>query len=124
MTCVWDAVCARLVDGERLRVFGVERRSPRGLVAWLQRVAGPTPGVTVNGMAVTPQQQAENTARVRAIRNIEDGYDCSAFDPVLILLAYTLRWHLRHLYAGSVIEYASSRPLRAVTLHSTRSHAY
>ena len=124
MSCFWDALAARLTDGERLRVFGVARRSPDGLLAWVRRVAGPTPGVRVNGALVTPQQQTENTDRIRAITGVHNGYDCSGFDPVLILLAHALRWRVVHAYAGALIHYDPPLPLRTVRLSSSRSHAY
>ena len=81
-----------------------------------------TQQVTVGGHVVVEQQLREGVERLEAIDGVHNGYDCSAFDPLLIWFASRFGWRITHQFAGTTIRYEPKTPTRHVCFHASTSH--
>ena len=127
MTCVWDALHARMDVAERT-LLGVHpqysaERLLTGIKAMAPRCMHAQP-VRVNGEQLSAQFLREGLTRLMEVTEVRNGYDMSGCDPLLVLMSAMLSWHIRHTYAGTVIEYAPAKAVRQVQFGSSRSHFY
>lgn len=67
--------------------------------------------VMCNGELAGEQQRDDNYRRIKAIRRINSGYDCSACDPLLLLISHIYHVDIVHKFNGVLIryEYAGER---------------
>lgn len=56
--------------------------------------------VTCDGVVPTEQQYNENMGRIRELTTVNDGYDMSAFDPLLFLVCELYKTSIIHTYNG------------------------
>ena len=125
MACFWRSLLLGLrpSDFEGLGIRSPPR-TPRQLIEVLVKNAAPAP-VTVNGCATTPQQIRENLEAVRSLQDFDPslGYLCSAFDPILCLVAHLFSVDVDHVLSGTKMTYrASPTPAARLVLASSVGH--
>lgn len=125
MTCVWDALRAKIRSDDLRNILGVQHSSAHNLVAALKNKNISTRGVRWQGTELKGQELEENMKWIEAhdIRTISSGYDCSTADPYLILVCFLLKIKIVHSYMNHQIVYEPPGPPR-YTLHfqNNRGH--
>ena len=109
MTCVWDAIIQSLNNNEKEKIFsGGKGINAIGLVEYFQENNIETTNVEVNGEKISKKQMSENIERINCINKncLGNGYDCSTFDPILILLCELLKIDIEHKYLNNIIKYS------------------
>lgn len=80
-------------------------------------------GILWNNHHVTHKQRKENYERICNIVNINDGYDCSSFEPLLFLIAKLYNVSIIHYLCNNKIEYINKcYKTTIITFHSNKSH--
>ena len=54
--------------------------------------------------------------------SINNGYDCSTFDPFLLLITELFQLEIVHLYCGNNILYKADNPRKKILFYSNRGH--
>jgi hypothetical protein len=127
MTCVWDALHARMDAAERALLGVHPQYSPERLLTGIKAMAPRcmhAQPVRVNGEPLSDQFLREGVARIMEVTEVRNGYDMSGCDPLLVLVCAMFSWHIKHTYAGALIEYAPERAVRQVQFGSSHSHFY
>ena len=109
MTCVWDAIIQSLNNNEKEKIFSAGKGiNAIGLVEYFQENNIETTNVEVNGEKISKKQMYENIERIKCINKncLGNGYDCSTFDPILILLSELLKIDIEHKYLNNIIKYS------------------
>lgn len=113
MTCVWNGLIQKL---------GL-KMSPNQLCDRVKAENIKTESMRWNGMTLSEIQYAENIERIKNIDNIEYGYDCSAFDPLMFLVGELFKKSIIHYFNGVKIEYTNCNyPSETIVCHSDRTH--
>lgn len=123
MTCVWEG----LMEGLRKYKLIEQRTKLDTFVQHIKKNNVRVSSVTCNGQLLTRQQIEENYDRIRSIKKISNGYNCSACDPLLILICYIYHINIVHKLHGHAIEYcihnsADSHVLRTLFFGSDDGH--
>lgn len=120
MSCFWRGLIKKL----RQKDFINKPKTPEEFLAFLQRHNEPTPDVLINGRSPTKKQMIENMKWVSLINQTNNGYDCSTFDPVLMLVCHLFNVKIIHHYNGiNIIYQKSSSPARAsIRVFSNTNH--
>jgi hypothetical protein len=121
MTCVWDSLRKALKIDHKVT-------SPR-FCEWLILHNSLTVDVTVNDEKITSKQLEENFMRISALEpdKIGEGYLCSTFDPLLILVCQLFKITIIHNYLRKhQIIYRNSKNTtnKTITIHSDKGHAW
>jgi len=109
MTCVWDSIINSLNEDDKKKIFPNGKSiNACGLVEFFQENNIETKNVVVNGEKITKKQIEENIERIKCINKncLGNGYDCSTFDPILILLCELLKIDIEHKYLNNIIKYS------------------
>ena len=56
--------------------------------------------------------------------NINQGYDCSSCDPIMILLSELFNITIHHNFNGNIIKYTYIEPRKTINYKSNQSHFY
>ncbi len=115
MTCVWNALLAKIQSSDLRTLMGVNNNpTPRELVRSLKAKNCATVGVKWQGTALTRQQISENMKWIENhdIGTIGNGYDCSACDAYIILVCFLLNAQVHHQYLNTRIVYDPPGPSR------------
>ena len=145
MSCFWDAILTGLQHlgfRDELKALNPTRRPvthARALISLLQHLNRRTTSVVWNG---TILQDREHTAHSAHVRDFEadtrtydrrlDGYQCSACDPFLFLVAEIFRINVEHTIGGvdgktAKMVYSVGEPrgvLRMTSSSSTRDSGH
>ncbi len=78
--------------------------------------------VSVNGVKPTLIMQRENIKRINEIKDTNNGYDCSSFDPVLMLICKIYKVNINHNFNGTLIKYTMKTNNKEIVVHSNLSH--
>lgn len=75
---------------------------------------------------LTQQQKQENFQAIQELKpsSVNNGYDCSTFDPVLFLVSELYYVNIDHYYNSNLIQYIHKDGTRKITLHSNRGHLW
>jgi len=95
MTCVWDGIIKKLtlkMSALDLYQFVLYNNTIVNNILW-------------NGNELSHKQKIENYDRIKEIKNIQNGYDCSTCDPLLIFIAWKYEIDIIHYYNGVTIYY-------------------
>jgi hypothetical protein len=124
MTCFWVGLLNHLSSDDLLRLGTDRRPSENEFVRLLQNHNRFTPDVTWNGQALSAKQLDENKDGVAAIQPqlINQGYDCSTFEPVLFLLADLLQVTIIHNFNGTLVTYQTGTGQRVFRFASDHGH--
>ena len=115
MACFWIALSRELKN--------IISLSPNDLMLYVKSHNTLTPNVRCMNKPITKQQQKENQERIKQINTISNGYLCSAFDPVLILLTELFNLCIIHHYANNIIAYTHTKQTKhIIELRSNRNH--
>ena len=95
MTCVWDGIIKKLslnMSSSNLHQFVLHHNTIINNILW-------------NGIPLSEKQKIENYDRIKEIKNIQNGYDCSTCDPLLIFIAWKYDIDIIHHYNSNAIYY-------------------
>ena len=95
MTCVWDGIITKLslnMSASDLHQLVLHNNTIINNILW-------------NGFSFSEKQKIENYDRIKEIKNIQNGYDCSTCDPLLIFIAWKYDIDIVHHYNGITIYY-------------------
>lgn len=95
MTCVWQGL---------IKALDLKTK-PDAFVKYCKSHNTPVRNIQVNGQVLTESQIRENQQHIENINNIENGYLCSACDPILILVAHLFNTIIIHQFNGTIIQY-------------------
>jgi hypothetical protein len=101
------------------------RMDPLHLLSFVQEHNIPTKNILWNGQELTKQQYKENMERIKEIKPdlINNGYDCSSFDPLLFLIAELFETCIVHNYMKTQFIYYNRKfPHKSIIVHSNSRH--
>ncbi len=115
MSCFWVGLISALK-------LGVQ---PASLIQTLKDRNTETKRVTWNGATLKNRMFAENKAWIDALdaKTVNNGYDCSTCDPVLLLVSELFDVSIYHNYNGTNITYTNKdHPGNVIHVRSDRGH--
>ena len=114
MTCVWDGLIKALH----------KKCTPQMFVIYLKKNNQYTPNIICNNGKLTQNQMVENFNRINEIdiNKLRQGYDCSAFDPVLFLCSHLFNVNIIHEFHRVKIEYYNPLARQTIKVYSNRGH--
>ncbi len=85
-----------------------------------------TTNVLCNDIELTKKQYEENFERINKIKKINNGYDCSSCDPLLLLICEIYEVNIIHHFNGITIKYLNKKCLHKKSIHvsSNSSHFF
>jgi hypothetical protein len=112
MTCVWDALIAKIPREDMRTALGITQPTAHTLVSSLKSKNCATVGVRWQGNALTQKQMEENMKWIEThdITTIRNGYDCSSCDAYIILVCYLFKVKIHHQYLTTQIVYDPPGP--------------
>tara|TARA_B100000401_G_C52803978_1_gene720140 strand:- start:98 stop:391 length:294 start_codon:yes stop_codon:yes gene_type:complete len=92
MTCFWDGILNTLTNDD-FEKFNKKTRN----VIW-------------NNEKFSKKQLDENFTHIKDFdyKSIRNGYDCSTYDPFLILICELFKVNINHDYIGNMIKYKNT----------------
>ncbi len=118
MSCFWVGLIKALHDLNLLKNI-----TPIHFLKIIKIFNKKVSNVTCNGEKLTSKQKQENYDRIVEITTINDGYDCSGCDPVLILICHVYNIDITHKFNGTIINYAyTCNSNHTITIHSNKTH--
>ena len=112
MTCVWNGLIQKL----NLLI------SPNQLCDYVKTNNKITENVVVNDQTLTEIQQKENCERIQNISNINNGYDMSTCDPLLILISELYEVNINHIFNNCNILYKNIKANKNINVYSNSHH--
>lgn len=112
MTCVWNGLIHKL----NLKI------SVCDLYEKIKNENKITENITINGVFLTEKQKKENYERITNINNINDGYDMSTCDPLLILISELYKVNIIHKFNKYDILYVNTQAIRNINVYSNNYH--
>ena len=110
MSCFWDAILNRIQEEDKKKYFNIFNMSltPHNFVVILKEINKKTNNVLWNNEELTEKQLNENKECIDNYdkNSINNGYDCSTFEPILFLLVEYLNITIHHEYNKNVIIYS------------------
>ena len=99
MTCVWNGLINKL----KLNI------SVYNLYEKIKKENKITENVIINNQVLTENQKKENYERISNINNINNGYDMSTCDPLLILISELYEVNITHTFNKCKILYVNTK---------------
>lgn len=110
MTCVWDGLIKKLkiknMDAYQFSSYVVKNNKYTLNILW-------------NDTELTENQREENFQRIKKIKKIKNGYDCSSCDPLLLLICELYEVNMLHNFNGTQITYTNVKCQRKNPIHVT-----
>ena len=116
MTCFWRGIIAEIDSESFKNIFGYTKSlktSPEEFINLLKSQAVLTSQVKWNGSFLTHKEMKENFEHIKSLdtRLINQGYDCSSCDPVLLLICQLSKRNIEHNYLQKyLIKYQHANP--------------
>lgn len=110
MTCFWDGIIQSLLKNKIIP--NNSSKKPIDFVKYLKEHNKKTINVTCNNEKLTDKQLQENYEHINQLKieNINQGYDCSTFDPFLFLVSQHFQVDIIHRYCNIPIKYTYTLP--------------
>jgi len=115
MTCFWNGIMKSLDI----------RSSPLEFAKMLKNKAVITRDVTWNNTEISEKQLDENYQRVinLDLNSINNGYDCSTFEPFLFLVSQVFQVDIKHHFMNNILYYKNKiRSIKTITVYSNIGH--
>lgn len=114
MTCVWKG----LIESLDLRI------KPDNFLMELQEENTETIDMLYNGKPLTKQNYMENIERINSLtsKSIRGGYDCSACDPLLLLVGQIYSVSIEHTFVGKTFQYTNVKSNQKIKVESDEGH--
>lgn len=121
MTCFWDGLLKGLIYHKLIET----NSNYNNFINYLKKKCNRTnQDIRVNDMKITPKQKIENILHIKNLitSKINQGYDCSTFDPVLIIVCDIFSVNIIHKYRGTNIRYECNNSIDTIYFCSNQSH--
>ena len=113
MSCIWIG----LINALKLKI------TANDLLLYLQKNNKETKNVLWNGQCLTTKEHKESISRIKSINSVNEEYDCSACDPLLLLIAELYNVSIIHNYNNSIIKYENiDYPNKYIIVYSNFFH--
>lgn len=118
MSCFWSGIIQGLKNNTL-----IEDVSITNLIKYLKENNNNV-NIICNGEQVSDKQCEEIKEHIKSLSdlNINNGYDCSTFDPVLLLICELFQISIIHKYNGVIIKYDHPKPIKQITYQSSSNH--
>ena len=125
MACFWNGLIKMLLK-EELISRKIDAEHLLSIVKYFndQNMQRRRHTVEINGKCPTKKQMMENYHRIMYINSVNDGYDCSSFDPVLIIICEIYRVNIEHDFVGNVVTYFRKKNKKTIKVFSNKEHFY
>jgi len=125
MSCFWDTLINKINKNDIHNVLKIDNINPTNFAKELIKKNKLVNTILVNNKETTKNQQKENYEHIKDydISTINDGYNCSTFDPFLILISDLFSITINNNYDNNLIIYkpiAHSRYI--IELKNNKSH--
>ena len=127
MSCFWDTLLRNIKKEDITNVLGISSHTPLDFCSALQTNNCKTGNVLWNGSKLTGKQYDENIEWINEYKpdTIQNGYDCSVFDPFLLLITELFRIEIMHVYNGIMIDYKHREETKyKIKLQSNKNHMW
>lgn len=121
MTCFWDGLIKGLIQHKIIET----NSNYYNFINYLKKKSNKiNQNVKVNGKCVSPKQKLENIEHIKNIdiSKINQGYDCSTFDPVLIFVCDLFSINIVHKFIGLYIKYECNNNIDTLYFCSNIGH--
>lgn len=107
MSCFWDSLINKIRLNDLKYILNTSNINPLILATKLKEKNLIVKNIIVNKKKITINQQKENFKHIENynVDTINDGYDCSTFDPFLILICKLLSITINNQYDNNLIIY-------------------
>lgn len=124
MTCFWDGLLKKLKPTD-FTIFGMKRKPICDEFVMLIKSNNiKTPDVKCNGETLNDKDMESNIKRIEIIKKINNGYDCSCCDPVLLLISQLFTINIAHNFNGTIIDYTNTNAKRTIHIRSNLDHMF
>lgn len=116
MSCVYKCLIAKLK---------LKKVKPEKFMQMIKKYNKHTGDILWNGEELTKTQLQENYERIRCIKDYNNGYDCSACDPLLLLVCQLYDTSIEHNFNGTEIKYTNKKfPGKIIYIDSNKNHMF
>jgi hypothetical protein len=107
MSCFWDTLISKINKNDIHNVLKIDNINPTNFAKELIKINKLVNTILVNNNEITNNQQKENYEHIKNydIGTIKNGYDCSTFDPFLILISDLFSITINNNYDNCLIIY-------------------
>lgn len=107
MSCFWDTLINKINKNDIHNALKINNINPTTFAKELIKKNKLINTILVNNKEITNNQQKENYKHINFydIETINNGYDCSTFDPFLILIADLFSITINNNYNNNIIIY-------------------
>jgi len=126
MTCFWDGIIRDLTQ-EDLQLLNSDKNiNNKDFILLLKKNNKICNNVKWQEENLNEQLLKENYEMVKNFNenNINQGYDCSSCDPIMILLSELFNITIHHNFNGNNIKYTHMESRKIINYKSNRSHFY
>lgn len=124
MTCFWDGIMTSLNKNDFKGFCKDSFSNQIEFVNWLKEHNNFTNNVKWNGNILKDKEYQDNYMHIQQFNStsIYNGYDCSASEPFLYLIAFLFSVNIIHDYNGTLINYTVPSPTKTLRFKSDIGH--
>ena len=126
MTCFWDGLLRNLNQEDLSLLNSNKNIKIKDFILLLKKYNKICENVKWQEENLDEQLLKENHEMVKNFNenNINQGYDCSSCDPIMILLSELFNITIHHNFNGNNIKYTHMESRKIINYKSNRSHFY
>ena len=126
MTCFWDGLLRNLNQEDLSLLNSNKNIKIKDFILLLKKNNKICENVKWQEENLNEQLLKENYEMVKNFNenNINQGYDCSSCDPIMILLSELFNITIHHNFNGNNIKYTHMESRKIINYKSNRSHFY
>ena len=126
MTCFWDGIIRSLTQEDLQLLNSNKNINNKDFILLLKKKNKICNNVKWQEENLNEQLLKENYEMVKNFNenNINQGYDCSSCDPIMILLSELFNITIHHNFNGNIIKYTYIEPRKTINYKSNQSHFY
>jgi len=126
MTCFWDGIIRSLTQEDLQLLNSNKNINNKDFILLLKKNNKICNNVKWQEENLNEQLLKENYEMVKNFNenNINQGYDCSSCDPIMILLSELFNITIHHNFNGNNIKYTHMESRKIINYKSNRSHFY
>ena len=125
MSCFWDTLIKNIKREDLKKILNLNTSNPTEFAELLKKNNIKTKNVMWNDIKITDKQLEENYNHIKDYNSssIKNGYDCSTFDPFLILISEIFNISINHNYLGNSIKYTNNHNY-TINITSNKGHMW
>ena len=126
MTCFWDGIIRSLTQEDLQLLNSNKNINNKDFILLLKKNNKICENVKWQEEQLNIELLKENYDMIKNFNenNINQGYDCSSCDPIMILLSELFNITIHHNFNGNIIKYTYIEPRKTINYKSNQSHFY